>query len=127
MNNLLTSWKRKKHLKNIFDNIDLEKFRLIENKFMNSSPEPGYSKYLNIHKWIDVKLNEAYRLHLDKLSSLNILDIGTGAGYFPYVCNFLGHNVLTLDLNDITMYNEIIKLLNIDRIESRNKTISEIA
>ena len=106
---------REKDFANILSSIDIEKFKFYLEKYKNSSPYPGYSKYLNIEEWFEDKLWEVYRLGLNKSSKLDILDIGTGAGYFPYICNYYGHNTMALDLNTTQMYNDIIKFLNINR------------
>ena len=106
---------RRNDLENILKSIDLEKFNFYKDKYKNTSPYPGSSKYLNIEEWMEDKILEVYRLGLNKSLKLDILDIGTGAGYFPYVCNYYGHNSRALDLETTPMYNDIIKLLNINR------------
>jgi len=34
---------------------------------------------------------------INSKSRLRVLDLGTGCGYFPYVCRYLGHEIETLD------------------------------
>ena len=45
------------------------------------------------HKWIAVRL-----LDLDKIPRIRILDVGTGAGVFAWICSSLGHNVDVTEL-----------------------------
>ena len=52
-------------------------------------------------------------LNLHKKKGLNILDLGSGAGYFPYATNFLGHNSVALDMQENELYNLMKKLLNV--------------
>ncbi len=106
---ILTKNKRKKDLEKIIKTIDLKAFQIFVEKYKDSFPAPGYSKYLDIRTHVDDKIFEAYKLKLNKSRSLEILDIGTGTGYFPFVCNFYGHNPTSLDVDDIQMYNDIIK------------------
>ncbi len=58
------------------------------------------------HKFPDVgkALYEAW-LHAEQLDLVGraptrILDLGTGGGFFPFVCQFLGHEVVGVDLPD---------------------------
>jgi hypothetical protein len=45
------------------------------------------------HKWIAVRL-----LDLDKIPRIRILDVGTGAGIFAWICSSLGHNIDVTEL-----------------------------
>ena len=117
---------RNNDFEKILQTVNIEKFRFFQNKYKDSSPYPGYSKYLNIEEWLEVKLVEVYKLGLNKSINLDILDIGTGAGYFPFVCNYYGHNSMALDLGNIPMYNEIIKLLNINRQDYEIKSFEKL-
>ena len=74
---------RNNDFEKILQTVNIEKFRFFQNKYKDSSRYPGYSKYLNIEEWLEVKLVEVYKLGLNKSINLDILDIGTGAGYFP--------------------------------------------
>ena len=44
-------------------------------------------KYLNYKFWLKESLIRFYKLKLHRTKDKNILDIGTGAGYFPFLCN----------------------------------------
>lgn len=99
----------------ILRTIDMDQFRVFQSKYRTASPDPGYSKYLNIRPWIQKNVAEYYRLGLNRSKPLRILDIGTGCGYFPYVCNYYGHNSIAIDLDDVPMYNEITAFLGINR------------
>ncbi len=126
VNRILKKGKIKNDVENIINTINMEKFRAYEEKYKDASPFPGYSKYLEIRKWLPVKLAEYYRLKLDKKPKLDILDIGTGAGYFPYVCNYFGHNCIALDMDSVPMYNDLMKLLKIERIAHEVKPYEKL-
>ena len=104
------------HTKKIINNnIDMNKFNVIYNEYKDTSPDPGYSKYLNLNNSIKKTLLDVYRLRLHKAKPMSILDIGTGAGYFPFICQYFGHRVCAIDLDVVQMYNEMVKLLNVNR------------
>lgn len=70
-------------------------------------------KYFHMRPWIIENLKRAYRLDLVQPKEQTVLDIGTGFGYFPYVCWYLGQEAYALDLPDQHLYNEITNALRI--------------
>lgn len=58
---------------------------------------PTYMTYYNFDEWISLLFREAVRLDLHTAKPLDILDLGTGPGHFPYICRLLGHRVLGLE------------------------------
>ena len=105
----------KRDLKKILNSVDKTNFNLIKQKYKDASPYPGYSKYLDIEKWMNMDLWHANILNVHKQKNLNILDIGTGAGYFPFVCKYYGHTVKSMDLDIIPMFNELTDILDVNR------------
>ncbi len=100
----------------VLKTIDLEKFKVYQQQYNDADPRPhGYSKYLDIRPWMADKLMMALYLGVDKSPPMRILDIGTGAGYFPYICRYFGHEVVSLDLDVVPMYNDLCQFLKIDR------------
>jgi len=100
----------------ILKTIDLEQFKVYQKRYKDDDPPPtGYSKYLDIRTWMAAKLIYVYLLNLHKARPMRILDMGTGPGYFPYVCSFYGHKVVAIDLDTIPMYNELCQFLHVDR------------
>src|SRR5262245_31722192 len=55
-------------------------------------------KFTEYEPWIARAWKDAQHLGLDRRKPIEILDIGTGPGYFPYVCRRLGHRCVGLDL-----------------------------
>ena len=66
--------------------------------------------------WIDINVGRAQNLWLDRSPPLRILDLGSGAGYFLYVCQFLGHSGAGLDLDDDPFFGEMTKYFNVPRV-----------
>lgn len=77
--------------------------------------EIRYTKYLNLQKWIPETLERFYLLRLDQSPPLRILDIGTGTGYFPLVCEQHGHSAQGLDIDIHPVLNEVAEILGIRR------------
>lgn len=114
-------------LYSLLSRIRTPKFREIVNKYKDYDPYPGYSKYLNVKPWLLDNIWRAYMLGLNKKGpAKTILDIGTGNGYFPYVCMFYGHKVRTIDVGFNPIFNELIAYLNIPRREYAVKAFEEI-
>jgi SAM-dependent methyltransferase len=103
-------------IRKILKTIDVEKFRIFQERYKDADSTPGgYSKYLDIFSWMMHKLTYFYLLDLHKMKPLRILDLGTGTGFFPYICSLYGHKVIALDVDTVPMYNDICKFLRIDR------------
>ena len=92
-------------------------FYKIADEFRDFDPYPGYSKYLNIKPWFMDNLWRCYILGLNNSKNKNILDIGTGNGYFPFICKKYGHTVRTIDIASNPLFNSLIELLEIPRRE----------
>jgi len=76
----------------------------------------GYQKYLNLDYWVLENVRRVIALGLHDSEPKKILDISTGAGFFPYVCRYFGHSVEATDVSDNDMYNEIIEIFDITRM-----------
>jgi SAM-dependent methyltransferase len=96
--------------------IDGDRFEAIRQRHAVDNPGNAWPKYLNLSKWISKNLRRVRDLELDFGRRKRILDIGCGAGYFLHICNWLGHDVVGLDIDDVPMYREMTQLLGLDRI-----------
>lgn len=100
----------------VLKTIDMQEFEVFKEQYRDADSTPaGYSKYLDIRPWMIQKLTYFYLLDLHRSRPLRILDLGTGAGFFPYICSLNGHKVITLDLDTVPMYNDLCKFLRLDR------------
>jgi SAM-dependent methyltransferase len=85
-------------------------------RYKNNKKELGESyKYLDYKRWIKINLERAFNLGIPYSKNLNILDIGSGTGYFAYICKHYGHNVRVLDVETYGLYNEFIAFFNIKK------------
>jgi SAM-dependent methyltransferase len=100
----------------IIASIDQHAFQAIYDRYAVENPGSGWRKYLDLKTWIGVNLRRVQELDLDWSRRKHILDIGSGAGYFLYVCQWLGHNPVGLDIDEVPMYAEMIRALGLKRV-----------
>lgn len=70
---------------------------LRERLWDGSAIGPRSTKYLDVYYWLRTCARRAVALDLDVRPPLRVLDIGTGAAYFPVICRVLGHEVFPTD------------------------------
>ena len=100
----------------IIAEIDRKQFQAIEAR--HAVPDPGDTpeKYLQLRRWVDANIRRVRDLELDFGLRKRVLDIGCGAGYFLYICKWLGHDVVGLDIDESPMFRDITKLLRVPRV-----------
>ena len=93
----------------------LEALLEIKHKQDNTDPDStAQEKYLNYKFWLKESLLRAFKLDLhNSVNKKNVLDIGTGAGYFPFICKELGHEGLCIDVPDNDLYDQITDSLDL--------------
>jgi SAM-dependent methyltransferase len=80
---------------------------------------PPINRFADAAYWIGRSVERAQDLWLDRSAPLRILDLGCGAGYFAYVCRFLGHECVGLDVDEQPLFREATQLLQVPRIVFR--------
>ena len=100
----------------IIDTIDREKFEQIYERYAVDDPGEDWPKYLDLPRWIDINIRRIRDVELDLISRKRILDLGCGAGYFAYIAQLLGHEVVGLDLDDLLMFGESTQMLGVERV-----------
>ncbi len=99
----------------IIRTIDREKFEKIRARYGMDDPGEEAPKYLQLPRWIDANLQRVRDLELDLGARRRILDIGSGTGYFLYICTLLGHDAVGIDLDNYPMFAETTQLLGVRR------------
>ena len=102
----------KQQTKRLLAGVDLEAFTRVGKSLPRANFNP---LYLDLEDTLGVSLYRLRRLGLDRGPSRAILDIGTGPGVFPYVCQHFGHRVVCTDIDNKPYYNDITELLKLDR------------
>jgi SAM-dependent methyltransferase len=96
--------------------IDREKFQEIYDRYAMADPGDEWPKYLEIEPWMEINLKRVRDLGLDLGGGKRVLDIGCGTGYFLYICKYLGHDVLGMDLDQEPGFTEMVDLLGVKRV-----------
>src|SRR5438874_5568367 len=99
----------------ITQSIDRKKFQEIYDRYGMANPVDEWPKYLEIERWMEINLKRVRDLGLDLGGRKRVLDIGCGTGYFLYICQYLDHDVLGLDLDEEPGFTEMIQLLGVKR------------
>ena len=95
--------------------VDPEKFRQVYERHAVEDPGDAWPKYLDLETWMEINLRRVRDLGLDLGGRKRVLDIGCGTGYFLYICQYLGHDVLGLDLDEEPGFTDMIELLGVKR------------
>jgi SAM-dependent methyltransferase len=100
----------------VIETIDPAGFEQIRERYAVADPGADWPKYLDLDRWIGVNIRRIRQLELDVARSKQILDLGCGAGYFLYIAQLLGHSGVGLDIDRVTMFGEITRLLGVRRV-----------
>jgi len=99
----------------ITQTIDTREFQKIYDRHAMKDPGDAWPKYLDLKVWMEINLQRVRNLGLDLGGRRRVLDIGCGTGYFLYICQFLGHDTLGLDLDEEPGFREMTELLSVKR------------
>lgn len=72
-------------------------------------------KFLDVNHFLVMTLLRAHKLGLHESQPLDILDIGTGTGYFPYVCQHYEHRAIAIDRQGNDVFEAVPDWLGVDR------------
>ena len=83
-------------------------------------PGQNWTKYFEAERWLKLNVRRAQDIGVDREKrSLRVLDLGSGAGYFLFVCKELGHPGIGLDVPEPAFYGDIFRQLGLARVEAR--------
>jgi SAM-dependent methyltransferase len=108
-------WRRPLNPGEMVRELESRGFEQIREKYANPDDQKGWPKYVDAAHRLELAIKQARFLQLDRHKPLRVLDIGSGAGYFLFVCRRLGHAVMGLDLDWPPMYAEMFELLQMPR------------
>lgn len=82
-------------------------------------PGQNWTKYFDAPRWLKLNIRRAQDIGLDREKRpLRVLDLGSGAGYFLFVCKTLGHPGIGLDVPEPAFYGEVFDLFGLERVVS---------
>jgi len=102
--------------KRVIETIDPVGFEQIRKRYAVANPGADWPKYLDLDRWIGINIRRIRQVELDLARPRRILDLGCGAGYFLYIAQLLGHSGLGLDMDRLSMFREVTRLLGVRRI-----------
>jgi len=102
--------------------LNAQKAREIRSRYAVANPGIDWQKFVEFERWFSKYILRAEDLGLDFGRRKRILDIGSGAGFFLYVCQKLGHDCLGLDFLEgqdpkaAQFYTETFALFGLERV-----------
>ncbi|MFO1171571.1 MAG: hypothetical protein U1E49_11445 [Hyphomicrobiaceae bacterium] len=99
--------------------IDMAALREAAARIAAADRKVGKQKYLSIGAPLARAAAHAISLGLDRSRGKRTLDLGTGAGFLPFVCGYLGHEAKAIDLAGQPLYDALIGVLGVDRTVHR--------
>ena len=115
---LYAARRAKGHVEDVIATIDLNAFLELRKMARRQSKSLNAIKYFNINGYMKEQMIRALDLHLNNADK-SVLDIGTGFGYFPYICEFFGNTATAIDVPDHALFNEVTKFLGVNKIFHR--------
>jgi SAM-dependent methyltransferase len=103
----------------VLDTIDRNEVSRIAEAYPRRAGARGINAWDDVAYWINLSIGRAQDLWLDRPPPLRILDLGCGAGYFLYICQFLGHCGIGLDTGDDPFFGAMINHFGLDRVIAR--------
>jgi SAM-dependent methyltransferase len=108
-------WRKPLDAGDMVRQLELKGFDQVRSKYENPDDQKGWPKYVDAPHRLELAIKQARSLQLDRRKPLRVLDIGSGAGYFLFVCKHLGHSVMGLDLDWPPMYAEMFEMMEMPR------------
>lgn len=110
----------KNHAEDVIATIELDEFMSLRRAARDRSLALNALKYFNIDSYMPVHVKRALLLEVHGNRTRNILDIGTGFGYFPYVCRFFNDGVIAaIDVPGHQLFDDITEFLGINKVHHR--------
>lgn len=97
-----------------FAQIDQRRLLQIQNHYATS--DRGFAKYTEVEKWMRLGCERVQDLNLHRASAKRILDLGSGGGFFLFILQQLGHEVLGLDVEEPALYHDLTELFGVRRV-----------
>src|SRR5213595_968285 len=105
--------------KRVIETIDPAALEQIRRRYAVENPGQHWPKYLDLNRWIGINIRRIREIELDLARRKRILDLGCGAGCFLYIAQLLGHSGLGLDMDRLSMFREVTRLLGVRRVVKR--------
>lgn len=108
----------KRWLPDVLASLEIDKLLEIRTGAREKIDNLHYLKYFNVEGYIWEHLQRVVFLGLHN-GYKDVLDIGTGFGYFSYICMFFNNRVKATDLPGIQLFDEVTNFLGVDKVHHR--------
>jgi hypothetical protein len=105
----------KGHVPDVIASIDVEGLMQLRKRARERTRTINNIKYFNLNAYIYEHVRRALWLDLHR-KRRRILDIGTGFGYFPYVCEFFSNTAVAIDVPGHHLFDDVTQFLGITKI-----------
>ena len=103
----------------ILETLDRAQFEKLREQYPYRPGSPRINRFEDVVYWIEINIERAQDLWLDRTPPMRIVDLGCGAGYFLYVCKYFGHDVLGFDTDNEALFRATTALLDVARVIGR--------
>lgn len=100
-------------LRRLLAQIDHERLRDIQARYSSSSGH--YAKYLDVERHLKLNIQRAQDLKLHRHPPQEVLDIGSGGGFFLFILKQFGHSGVGLDTDEFPVFSELMDLFGVTR------------
>src|SRR5437667_11682723 len=95
----------------ILDTLDRAQFEKLREQYPYRPGSPRINRFEDVVYWIEVNIERAQDLWLDRTPPMRIVDLGGGGGYFRYVGIFFVHQILAFNTNSAPLFRVATALL----------------
>jgi SAM-dependent methyltransferase len=103
----------------ILETLDRAQFEKLREQYPYRPGSPRINRFEDVVYWIEINIERAQDLWLDRAPPIRIVDLGCGAGYFLYVCKYFGHDALGFDTDNEPLFRATTALLDVPRVIGR--------
>jgi SAM-dependent methyltransferase len=103
----------------ILETLERAQFEKLREQYPYRTGSPRINRFEDVVYWIEINIERAQDLWLDRAPPMRIVDLGCGAGYFLYVCKYFGHEVLGFDTDNEALFRATTALLDVARVIGR--------
>lgn len=115
---ILVNMQARKLAFEVLQTVDLEGFNAMKRGALKRVRQAIDLKYFYIQGHLTYSMKRAIRLGLHASNAKRVLDIGTGFGYFPYICEYFGHAAFATDIEGHQLYDEMTEFFGIRKIHA---------
>src|SRR6202043_1937203 len=94
--------------------VDQNRLREIQQRYAGA-------KYADVDHWLRVNRERVQDLKLHRSPPQRVLDLGCGGGFFLFILKKLGHSVMGLDIDQVSLYAELLNIFDVPRVVWRIK------